>query len=61
MRIIRTSDVELIDIYGALGCALAQSIPSDDRIIMARVREAHGKLKTILDRRVKAIHERHGR
>lgn len=48
-RIITTTDEVIVDIYGELGAALAQTIPSDDRIIMGHILEAHAKLRAILD------------
>jgi tRNA G37 N-methylase Trm5 len=48
-RIITTTDEVIIDIYGELGAALSQALPSDDRIIMGHVRDAHAKLRALLD------------
>ena len=33
--------------YGSLGAAIVQSLPTDDQIIMSRVREAHTLLGTL--------------
>lgn len=39
---------ELLEIYGHLGAALAQSIPSDDQIIMEHVRDAYDIIGDLL-------------
>ena len=47
-REIRTDEQTVIGIYGELGAAISQSLPSDDQIIMEHVRAAHSALGRLL-------------
>ena len=40
---------QLEEIIGHLGAALNQQAPSDDKIIMGHIREAHAAAKSLLD------------
>lgn len=39
---------KLLDILGELSCAVGQSLPSDDQIIMEHVRTAERKVRELL-------------
>ena len=47
-RLITTDEKTIINIYGELGAAISQSLPSDDQIIMEHVRAAHSALGCLL-------------